>query len=57
MLLVFTARFLIEFLKEPQEPWEQHMLLDMGQLLSIPLILLGIGVLIWSHKQKARKVF
>ncbi len=57
MLLIFSARFLIEFLKEPQEPWEQHMLLDMGQLLSIPLILLGIGVLIWSSKQKARKVF
>jgi len=42
MLLVFSARFLIEFLKEPQEPWEQHMWLDMGQLLSIPLIILGM---------------
>ncbi len=56
MLLVFSARFLIEFLKEPQELWEQHMLLDMGQLLSIPLIILGIFMLIWSGKQKARKV-
>jgi len=56
MLLVFSARFLIEFLKEPQEPWEQHMILDMGQLLSIPLIILGIIMLIWSNKQKARKV-
>ncbi len=56
MLLVFSARFLIEFLKEPQELWEQHMWLDMGQLLSIPLIILGIIMLIWSHKQKARKV-
>ncbi len=57
MVLIFSARFLIEFLKEPQEPWEQHLLLDMGQILSIPLILLGIGVLIWSGKQKAQKVF
>ncbi len=56
MLLVFSARFLIEFLKEPQEPWEQHMILDMGQLLSIPLIILGIIMLIWSNKQKAQKV-
>ena len=56
MLLVFSARFLIEFLKEPQEPWEQRMILDMGQLLSIPLIILGIIMLIWSNKQKARKV-
>jgi len=57
MLLIFSARFLIEFLKEPQEPWEQHLLLDMGQLLSIPLILLGIGVLLWSSKQKPQEVF
>ena len=56
MLLVFSARFLIEFLKEPQELWEQHMILDMGQLLSIPLIILGIIMLIWSNKQKALKV-
>jgi len=56
MLLVFSARFLIEFLKEPQEAWEQHMILDMGQLLSIPLIILGIIMLIWSNKQKAQKV-
>lgn len=52
MLLIFSVRFLIEFLKEPQEIWEQHMFLDMGQLLSIPLIILGIWVLIWSRKQK-----
>jgi phosphatidylglycerol:prolipoprotein diacylglycerol transferase len=57
MVLVFSARFLIEFLKEPQEPWEQHLWLDMGQILSIPLILLGIGVLIWSARQKGEKVF
>ncbi len=56
MVLVFGLRFFVEFLKEPQEIWEQHMLLNMGQLLSIPLILTGIGVLIWSQKQKARKV-
>ena len=52
MVLIFSVRFLVEFLKEPQEVWEQHMLLDMGQLLSIPLILLGIAVLIWSAKQQ-----
>ena len=51
-MMIFSARFLIEFLKEPQEIWEKHMFLDMGQLLSIPLILLGIGLLIWSSKQE-----
>jgi len=56
MVLIFSVRFLVEFLKEPQEIWEQHMLLNMGQLLSLPLILLGLGVLIWSQKQQARKL-
>ena len=35
-------RFLIEFLKVPQVSFEQSMALNMGQLLSIPLILAGI---------------
>lgn len=42
MILVFGMRFLIEFLKEPQVGFEQTMVLNMGQLLSIPLILAGI---------------
>ena len=41
-------RFLIEFIKEPQVGFEQNMVLNMGQLLSIPFILLGIGMLIYS---------
>lgn len=52
LLLVFSMRFLIEFLKEPQEVWEQHMLLNMGQLLSIPLIIAGFFLLWWSNKKK-----
>lgn len=39
---IFTPRFFIEFLKNVQEAFEEGMLLDMGQLLSIPFILLGI---------------
>jgi prolipoprotein diacylglyceryltransferase len=42
LILVFTLRVLIEFLKEPQVGFEQHMVLNMGQLLSIPFILAGI---------------
>lgn len=44
----FGMRFLIEFIKEPQVGFEQNMALDMGQLLSIPFILAGIGLLIYS---------
>jgi phosphatidylglycerol:prolipoprotein diacylglycerol transferase len=41
----FTARFLIEFVKEEQVSFEAGMLFNMGQLLSIPFILLGIVLL------------
>lgn len=47
-LWVFTSRFLIEFVKNPQESWEADMVLNMGQLLSIPFILFGIGCIIYS---------
>ena len=39
---IFTARFFIEYTKEVQEAWEASMLINMGQILSIPFILLGI---------------
>ncbi|MGO4292518.1 prolipoprotein diacylglyceryl transferase [Chitinophaga sp. RAB17] len=42
LILVFTARFIIEFVKENQVAFEKGHLLNMGQLLSIPLIVLGI---------------
>ncbi|MEP6712311.1 MAG: prolipoprotein diacylglyceryl transferase [Ferruginibacter sp.] len=42
LIFVFTTRFLLEFFKERQEDFEHYMLFDMGQLLSIPLIAVGI---------------
>ena len=52
LLGCFGARFLIEFINEPQVEFEQTMLLDMGQILSIPFILAGIGLLIYAAKAK-----
>ncbi len=49
---VFTARFFIEFIKNDQEAFEQDMLLNMGQLLSIPFIIIGIGLIAYSLKAK-----
>lgn len=49
LILLFGARFLIEFVKEPQVEFEKTMLLNMGQWLSIPFILAGIGFLIYSR--------
>lgn len=48
----FGMRFLIEFIKEPQVGFEQSMTLNMGQLLSIPFIVAGIAILIYSHVRK-----
>lgn len=42
LILLFTARFFIEFLKEDQVDFEASMVLNMGQWLSIPFVLAGI---------------
>ncbi len=51
MTLAFTFRFFIEFLKEDQSAFERGMILDMGQILSIPFILAGVW-LIWRSLKK-----
>ncbi len=50
LVLVFTARFLIEFVKEVQEPFEASLPLDMGQILSIPFIAVGLYFVLRSPK-------
>jgi len=46
--VLFTSRFLIEFIKNPQTEFEVGMALNMGQLLSIPFILGGIVIIGWT---------
>ena len=48
LICLFGVRFIIEFIKEPQVEFETTMALDMGQLLSIPFIIAGVILLIWS---------
>ena len=43
---VFGSRFCIEFFKEIQESFEASMVLNMGQLLSIPFVLGGVFLII-----------
>jgi prolipoprotein diacylglyceryl transferase len=45
---IFLTRFLLEFIKNNQESFEDAMVLNMGQLLSVPLILWGIYLLVKS---------
>ena len=52
LVLVFGMRFIIEFLKEPQVGFESSMILNMGQLLSIPFVIAGI---IYIYRAKTKK--
>jgi len=52
LIMVFAFRFLVEYVKEEQVPFEKAMSLNMGQLLSIPFVLLGVGVLFWAFTRK-----
>lgn len=47
---IFTPRFFIEFIKNPQEAFEQSMALNMGQWLSIPFIIAGISLIIYAMR-------
>jgi prolipoprotein diacylglyceryl transferase len=44
VVLLFSFRFLVEFLKEDQVAFERGMTLNMGQWLSIPLVFIGLYV-------------
>ena len=46
LFLIFTSRIFIEYTKENQEAFEDGMLFNMGQLLSVPFILLGLYCMI-----------
>ena len=50
---VFTARFFIEFLKERQTGYLPGFTLNTGQMLSIPLVVLGIAILGWTARRGA----
>ena len=52
LFLIFTARFFIEFTKINQVDFENTLPLDMGQLLSIPFVLLGLYCMIRSKNKE-----
>lgn len=51
---IFTFRFFVEFIKEVQVDFEHGMMLDMGQWLSIPFIIIGITCMIYNNKKSGR---
>lgn len=52
LIVCFGLRFLYEFLKENQVAFEDELSLNMGQILSIPLVIAGVALLIYSLKNK-----
>jgi len=51
MIYLFTARFFHEFIKENQVAFEDNLSLNMGQWLSIPMVLFGIVILLIAKRK------
>lgn len=58
--VLFSARFLIEYVKNVQEPWEVDMIasygINMGQLLSLPFIVMGVWLIVRALRRPAVEV-
>jgi prolipoprotein diacylglyceryltransferase len=52
MMVLFSLRFFYEFLKENQVEFEESLSLNMGQMLSLPMIAIGMWVFYRSFKAK-----
>ena len=59
LLWIFGLRFVYEFFKENQVAFENELTYNMGQILSIPAIALGIGMLVytWINRDKPQRIF
>jgi len=53
-VILWIIRFVVEYSKEPQVAERADWLFNTGQLLSIPFIIIGLGVMYWSKKKCAK---
>lgn len=53
LITIFLTRYLLEFIKNPQVDVENNMVLNIGQLLSIPFFAVGI-ILVFYHLNRWR---
>ena len=56
MIILWSLRFGDEFFKMNQEDFEEDLVLNMGQILSIPMVLIGIILMIWIYRNKFPKM-
>jgi len=54
LICVFGARLVIEKFKENQVPFEAYLPLNMGQILSIPFIIAGVGLIVFSQSRRVQ---
>ena len=54
LIIIFGSRIGIEFLKNVQVEFEKNMTFDMGQWLSVPFVLVGIGMIVWSFVNRKK---
>jgi prolipoprotein diacylglyceryl transferase len=52
---IFTFRFFIEYTKEIQEAFEASLPIDMGQILSIPFVILGVWCMVRTRQKNGTK--
>lgn len=59
LLWIFGLRFVYEFFKENQVAFENDLAYNMGQILSVPAVLLGLGILAytWLNRHKEPRIF
>ena len=54
LIIIFGSRIGIEFLKNVQVDFERNMTFDMGQWLSIPFVVIGIVMIVWSFAKRKK---
>lgn len=55
LILLFAFRFVVEFVKNDQVSFESDYVLNMGQLLSLPGIAMGIAIIVYACKLPGRE--
>jgi prolipoprotein diacylglyceryltransferase len=48
--LMWSIRFVVEYFKEPQVPGRADWIINTGQILSIPMILVGLVVIFMANR-------
>jgi len=51
MIWIYGARIALEYFKENQEPFEAGMIMNMGQILSVPFVILGIVLVVRAFRK------